>query len=420
MIGHGPEALAVELGSGYLFETPEPSEIDERGCFKQDAAADVERTVLELMRSQIADFEMPRLPSVQTEPNDRWRLASGLQKAVRFGLPEQAMSAVGGLYSTDRTYCLRRLATILVEDVMLGAPLLVAQTLAMLGQNEWRREVGERRLVTWISKCAAEAPKDRSAVELLVMVEQDLSVDLGVLQGMDDDTLRKLVLDRRHRLVDRMSAAQTLAGPQYAADRMPKGNTRSPTGLFQLMVDSEMSRWSLYTAAKTASRVRDAMFVGMPIIDSWRRTGQYSEVVDPREFEKPMIGDILAAAYDQYTRIGLRSLTRFSREATELRPFLDAVEPHKRKYAIGAGVFLGEGGTLCRRAAYSEEADQVHRWVRSPQRMYWMPESFAVDYIDVVRRNLGLLNEIRRELVLPGRSEPSAGAPVGLKRTLKR
>jgi hypothetical protein len=390
--------LAGSPLAGYLLTTPEPPELDDHGCFSRDSAADVERMLLESMDSAIDGFEVPPLPSVRTQPDDKWRLASGMQKAIRYGMPEAAMAAANGLYTIDRTYALRRLGVILVEDVMAGDPILVARTLAILGHNDWRREVGERRLVIWIAKKAAEAPKDRSAVELLVMVENDQLVDIDALVEMTDDRLTSLIRDRGHRLVDRVAAAQILVGPRYAADRMPKTGSRTPTALFRLMVEMATTRWGLYVGAQTASRIRESMFLTLPIIDGWMRQHTVSVVNGP-DFPKPMVGDVLGAAYDQYTRLGLRAIDRFAREVPEVARYIQAVRPGKRRYAARTGVFLAEGGSLGRRAVYGDESALVHRWVRSPERMWWMPRDLAAEYLPMVRRNLGYLNQFRAELV---------------------
>ncbi len=112
-----------------------------------------------------------------------------------------------------------------------------------------------------------------------------------------------------------------------------------------------------------------------------------------------MIGDVLGAAYDKYTRLGLRAIDRFAIEAPEMRWFMQAVKPAMHRYAAGVGVFLSEGGVLARRVVYNDESESVYDWVRGPERMNWLPPELAVDYLDIVRRNLGRLNEIRRELV---------------------
>ena len=384
--------------AGYLRSVPGSSELDESGCFSRQSVAEAERVLIESMTSRVSGFEVPDTLLVRAELADRWRLASCLQKAIRFCMPEIAVAAANGLYTADPAYAVKRLGVILVEDVMAGSPLLVAQALAMLGQREWRQEVGERRLVVWLANAAAEAPKDRTAVELMVRVDHDQNLDIPLLVSMHDDDLAAMIADHQHRLVERMAAAQVLAGPRFGSDRMPKVSSRTPTALFRLMVELGMSRWGLYVAAKTASQLHESMFLSMPVIDAWLRSGPHA-VVDGPEIPRPMVGDVLGAAYDKYTRPGLKAIARFAAEVPEIRRFVQAVEPTKRRYAAGVGVFLGEGGVLARRVVCGDESEAVYRWARSPERMHWLPADMAVEYLDVVRENLGRLNEIRQEVV---------------------
>jgi hypothetical protein len=383
--------------AGCLLRRPEPAELDPQGCFSRASTGEVEQLLVDLMIPEVMEFQMPAIVSVRATPLDRWRLASYLQKSIRFGLPAHAMRAAAGLCTADPAYALRRLGVILVEDVMTGSPLLVARTLAVLGQPAMRRQVGERRLVVWIAKLAAEAAKDRSAVELLVCVEHDQSLNVPHLVGLSDQELAEIVMGDQRRAVERIAAAQIMAGPAYRSDRLPRTSHRTPTALFQLMVEMGMTRWGLYVAAKTASRVRDAMFVTIPMIEEWMRTGDYAVVES--EPSSVMVGDILGAAYDKYTRQGLMAIRRFMREIPAMQAFMRAVMSPKRRYAGGVGVFLAEGGVLSRRVVYGAQSEAVHQWTRSTERMHWLPNHLAPDFIASVRENLPALNTIRAQIL---------------------
>jgi hypothetical protein len=159
-----------------------------------------------------------------------------------------------------------------------------------------------------------------------------------------------------------------------------------------------MSRWSLYVAAKTASRLREAMFVTLPFIDEGLRGGDYRLVKGP-SFAKPMIGDVLAAAYDKYTRPGLAAIRRWASEVREIAHIMEWVPFAKRRYAGGVGVFLAEGGVLSRRVSYPL-ADEAHRWTRSPARLYWLSPAMAEDFVPIVRSSLPELHWIRQDVVM--------------------
>lgn len=73
----------------------------------------------------------PRVPKVEKSAvfkgelllkDDKWKLASHLQKSVRRGKPEEAAQAVSALVAIDAAYARYRMAVIMVEDVAAGSP----------------------------------------------------------------------------------------------------------------------------------------------------------------------------------------------------------------------------------------------------------------------------------------------------------
>lgn len=97
---------------------------------------------------------------------DRWKLASHMQKAVRRGLADEAEWAARHLWTLDHAYVRTRLAVIAVEDVAGAEPNRVAEVF----QGGWhKKDLEARGGVDAIGQAARDlalCEKDRTACEL--------------------------------------------------------------------------------------------------------------------------------------------------------------------------------------------------------------------------------------------------------------
>ena len=380
-----------------LLDPPGPDELDERGCFSDQAILELEGRLIDSVQTELETYDEQPAP-VTMMPDDRWRLVSSLQKAVRYGMADHAAWVSDQLYELDRKALHRRLGVIAIEDVLLGDPMLVAQALAILGAGPWRQEHGEQRVYRWLARKLAEADGDRSAAELLDSGHSDPRVVWSELNAMPGDSMLAVVADPDQPYALRSAIAQLLAGPKFALGRMPTTPFRSPTPLFRLIVEMGTTRWGCYVSAKTASRVRNVMWTMIPIIDRWLREGTRTVVPGP-DFPKPFCGLVLAGSLDMHTRPGLTALRRFAKIPSIAR-LLDGVEPDHRKDAVKLGVFYAEGGVVRTRAVYTPESDDVYQWIRrGPEWIRWCRPELAREFIPMIRNSFDELNEIRRQVV---------------------
>ncbi len=118
-----PEYIRKNLGglADYLLQPPEPSELDDNGCFSKEACKHVDQLVLADLSHRIKGFYMPAEPVRGTNPNNKWRTVSCLQKAIRFEDAEMAKFAASAAYDMDKSYLLRRLGICAIEDARAGA-----------------------------------------------------------------------------------------------------------------------------------------------------------------------------------------------------------------------------------------------------------------------------------------------------------
>jgi hypothetical protein len=393
----------MRLGDGemtladWLLDPPGPDELDERGCYSDQAIAELESRLLDSVQAELETYDEQAAP-VTMVPDDRWALISGLQKAIRFGTGDVAAWTADQLCVVDPDALRRRLGVISCEDVMSGGPLIVAQTLAILGARAWRQEQGEQKVLRWVARKLAEADHDRSAAELLDSALSDPRVAWSELNRMPEAEMLSVVADPSQPFALRSATAWLLSGPKFALGPVPKTPWRSPTRLFRLMVQMGSTRWGCFVAAKVASRVRNPMWVEVPFIDAWMRQGTRTVMPMP-DFPRPLIRGLPAAYADMHTRDGLQALRRFAKVPAISR-ILAGVQPGMERDAVKLGCFYAEGGCVARRVSWGPESQEVYDFIRlGPEFVRWRRPELASELIPAIRAALPDLNLMRESIV---------------------
>jgi hypothetical protein len=98
--------------------------------------------------------------------DDRWKLASHLQKAIRRGLADEAEWAVRELWPLDHAYLRSRLAVVAVEDIAGAEPALVGDLFAPGWGKRALDARGGVEAVVEVARALAGAEKDRTACEM--------------------------------------------------------------------------------------------------------------------------------------------------------------------------------------------------------------------------------------------------------------
>lgn len=397
-----PKYIKDDLGdlAEYLLDTPKADELDE-GVFSKAACATVEKMVLDSLAARIKGFVMPEHPWTGSDPNNRWRTVSCLQKAVRFGDDEMARNAASAAYDMDKKYLMRRLGIIAIEDVGAGSLYGVLAVLAALGSQHWRQMFDERRMLCFLADLLAKAPKDRTACMLCVLADFDKEIDKEGWAKLPNEALREKVLDTSLTTTERMTAAWLMAGTKkFFGFAMPKENDRPPRALFQLMVETGMCRATLYAAAKLASRLGEGMFVALLFMDQWLRETKRVSVVSFPTPPTPKVGKLLGAAYDMHTREGKAAIGKFKKEnAEELASFLEHVPAEQRDLAVYFAVFWAEGGVLARRAIYANANDTVVEAERLAFNFAGVPEPLHRPLLTWMGANVPKLNVCREKVL---------------------
>lgn len=405
------------MGQPRLLRPLCPNMLDSAGLPTSSLLDGIDRLFCEDAARAICEWEMPEGLPLGGVREDRWRTVSSLQKAIRRGDVYAAMVAAHSAFEVDAKYTLRRLVVCAVEDVMLGNLYAVAVTLALAGSKASRQIGGEHKTAVWLAGMLAGGLKDRSACNLCVVVDYDRRLHPIMTEWSRDSDgdlsarAATLSLPVEHR----MMAAWLLAGTKrFWGLNVPKDNDRPRWSLMRLMVDSGMPLILYYIADRAAIRGGDCMFPSL--LPIWQMLQQAEprglQVVSNDLPPAPMLGNILAPAYDMHTREGRIAIQRFSRHSDIARCLEPIADPSKRLETLWSAVFTAEGGKLNLRVN-SPEIGAVHRNAIHLELNYQGLPSIQgqARLLSAIRQNLNALHEHRRDVLSTMRRGDQLPAP---------
>ncbi len=255
------------------------------------------------------------------------------------------MVAADSLLQTDPRYLWRRLKVVALEDCY-GDPLACALVMLAVRDSNFRRKLGERRVLAALVAGLAEGVKCRDLTHLL--------------------------------LLNRIKPPNPQMWAKY--------------------VDGLDMPWiTKYLALKG----RNAEHLGAQIPLLHRKMPEHTEIIDmpPDPAGDTVIGGVLAAAYDQHATEGKRSLLYFSKACGPLREFYkrNALDVGR---TLGISVFFIEGRVTDRKLTWDGQAELC----QSSRIRTSMHTGFqSVEQIEEVRRIVSeyreLLNECRRRVI---------------------
>ncbi|PZP55944.1 MAG: hypothetical protein DI586_05290 [Micavibrio aeruginosavorus] len=289
--------------------------------------------------NELAD-EIQASTICEPEPimGDRWLLASLLQKAIRRGDTQTAKKAAASLWRQDRNSVFRRLITIAPEDIGVGDLDAVVKTFLALTSSDWRKKVGELKVILFLVGALCEAHKNRLSEEIYTQIEKspELAKVKRKMVDADDIQLMKTVKNQRSDLNKRCMAAWLLLGTRkYPSDFMPG---RGPSSyalstLRDLPISSSIMEPCLKVLPKTQWPL-----AGFLLLIAHKMQTESFELVEIDIPATPNVEGIPIYALDTFTRTGQASFRKLRSAIDELREF--------SLNQIGLAVFYLEGRNL--------------------------------------------------------------------------
>ncbi len=339
----------------------------------------------------------PKHP-IQPLPIDRYVAMSALQKAVRRGRTDLALRSAATLLETSPRALWRRLGVIAFEDVGVADIDVVGWTVIAMGDASLRRKLGGDWRVAAALKCKmCETSMDRSADDLVMPVEG--------ADWLDEDRLAiaDLPLDERIRIaadektsLERAGLAAWLA---IGTDKIAGKNLPEVSGCrdsyFDGLIEAGVPGTVVEISRLGLKRTGCILAAFTPLLYRARGTTAHP-VKDDDLPEEALISEVPGWVYDIHTRTGLSAFSRYLRQSTRMRVFLDenAIGDAPRHRIVGSLVFRMESGLGVRRLQWPE----AMRLKRQADLMRdGLPNAHIDEGLSILRDEIDLLNQCRAE-----------------------
>jgi hypothetical protein len=347
--------------------------------------------IAELISSNESEVNAALIPHIE----DRWVLASNLQKAVRRGHSDVAVGTAIKLLSLDTKYFWRRLLVIGYEDVGFGDINLLHTLLKTFRREAFHRQFGVNKVAAYFAHGLASATKSRSLCDGIAMVEFNIRREELEQQSalMSEIQLVDAICNDEEPPVNRFSYLRHICG--YKDQAHGRFHTLAPA---QPMVMREICRQLKLTEMEatlflSGQGISESLNIPIPVVARMAHRAHGQIQTKPISMEGK--NGILYSALDRHTRLGKKCFLRFSREVEAVASYFRHHPLLEPVTALGVAVFIIEGACL-------------NRWVTfpgaSPLRVAF-EEAFlehcgvtgdaASELLCIVRENLNELNRIR-------------------------
>jgi hypothetical protein len=322
-----------------------------------------------------------------------WVAMSAMQKAIRRGREDLALSAAATLLRDAPDKLWPRIGCIAYEDVGLASLNAVGLATVSLAGKQARAAIGEEWAVA--SRIVAElsrAPKCRAADDLLMACElhpayAQARAELSYLTTRDSIA----VATGNGSIHERALALWYALGT--AGDRSTLVPRRGdPRVVFDQLCEAGWPHTLVEVAREGFRRTRIMLcpLVALLSCEPRQATQLESDELPP----EVMIGDAPSWALDVYTREGRASFARFLQtDAPTARWVRRNVSPARRAPFLGHIVFRVEGGLVTNRMRWPL-AKELRRQVDVECSGPACPD--VTEILDLMQADLPLLNEARR------------------------
>lgn len=334
-----------------------------------------------------------KIPSVEPLRASPWVCASAVQKAMRRGHSELALSAAATLLKVDPTRLWRRLAGIVVEDIGLADLECVKLVMAATAGKTFRREFGgEHRVASLVVARMCEAKKCRAADDLFIVASHHHE-----LEALRADMARVDLSEHLSRVRERGALlGASLAALHASGTRwngQVAGRKADPTTLFAAMRSAGVEPEIVNLSEQGWRRTREALPILLPLVS----LACPVEVLSVADDQFPPVvmarNGLPTYCLDRFSREGGATFSRFLKRDTRTARWLRCHVAAERRLAVLAGAVFRIEGSCTRQRVEWPCAATLRRLADSGYHGMRLPDPVA--FLDMVRADLPTLDEER-------------------------
>jgi hypothetical protein len=286
------------------------------------------------------------------------------------------------------------------EDVGAASVDTLLATVRAGIDTSWRASVGgDERVVAYIARLLAEAPKDRSSDHLICSARsyapfeeaRQMAGSQSLAQRLD------LVADANQPLHVRAIAAWYSSGIEWDDEtRVGKGDLSGLTATFRSIgVPEELAAATQHAATRT----REPITIMVPLIWLEAFRDGHPAIVDCPVPASPVVRGVPLYALDMHTAIGKTAIHQFARENRAVRETLaEYVPEYRAQDAACVAAFCVDAAPVSRRLDWSQSAGLERIGFDNDLRSRSVSPDGVRPILEVVQANLEHLNHVRARL----------------------
>lgn len=332
---------------------------------------------------------IPATTSVAISP---WLAASLLQKAIRRGREDLALSAAATLLRSDPHRFWRRIGVIAFEDIGVADLNVVGLVTAALSGKNWRARLGnEWSVASCLVSSMAASQKCRAADDLVMGVERHPSLERARREFASLPTQSLLEIAIGGDELGKRALALWYATGTGRSENL-SGRSGEPQVVFDHLVAASFPESVVEISREGFRRVRQILCPFLPLLHALR-VHESAELVDDDLPPEIMIGSVPSWAFDMFVREGRQAIRLFLAQNNATARWIAAhIPPSKRVDFLGYILFAVEGGLLKSRLAWPTGV-RLRTWAERESQGPWCPD--ATEILELMRADLPLLNEVR-------------------------
>jgi hypothetical protein len=328
-----------------------------------------------------------------------WEAMSLLQKAIRRGEENWALSAAATLLSTSPERLWRRFAVIAFEDIGVADIDRIGMTVAALSGKRFRRQIGgEWHAASVVVRLLCRSVKCRAADDLSVLADWRPSntQHRDALAELSPQQLAQLCSDQTLDIEQRAIALWYLVGTKRCRAAHLTPNHGDPELAFEVLSDLKVPSTVVEICRLGLKRSSDILAPLTALLWTQHCGKRLTSKSDDRESDA-LVRGIPTWTYDKHVREGRRAIGRLLKANHEFAAWIDSVEAPWGKFELAGGMlFRIESGVV----------DNRLQWLMGKElqrRADYELHGPSADQIEIgyqlLRQELPHLHDLRREAV---------------------